>query len=73
MKTIIKIEHLRSWTDPKGKTHWKTWAIVDDGTEVAGYGKNFKVGDQVEVLYHKEWDENKMQHRGGKRGKLQRN
>lgn len=60
MRTIIKINHLKSWTKD-GKTHWKTYATLDDGSEVSGYGKDYEVGDRVESLHDKKWDEHKMQ------------
>lgn len=60
VRTIVKIVGLKSWTKDK-ITHWKTYAVVDDGTEVEGYGKDFEVGDQVQVLHDKKWDQVKMQ------------
>ena len=72
MRTIIKIVHVerRKLDKNLSKKHdyWRTHAILDDGSEVVGYGKNFKVGDQVESFYDQKWDQHKMQHKGGKNG-----
>lgn len=52
MRTIIKIEHVEELKDKKGKTYWRTHAILDDGSEVVGYGKDFDLGNKVESFFH---------------------
>lgn len=68
MRTIIKIVGVERKklikSAPKAQDYWKTYALLDDGTEAEGYGKNYKVGDQVEVFHDKKWDQIKMQHKG---------
>lgn len=34
------------------KEYWRTYALLDDGTEATGYGKDFNLNDKVEVFYH---------------------
>lgn len=52
MRKIIKIEHVEQREDKNGKTFWRTYAVVDDGTECVGWGKDFDLGDMVEVFLH---------------------
>lgn len=53
MRTIIKIIHLESRTTRTGgEGYWRTHALLDDGTEAVGFGKDFNKGDEVEVFYH---------------------
>lgn len=52
MRTIIEIEGVEEKVDTKGNTYWLTYAILDDGEEVIGYGKDFDLGDKVEVFFH---------------------
>lgn len=40
------------------KPYYLTHALVDDGTECIGYGRNFKLNDSVEVFLH--WGKIKM-------------
>lgn len=55
MRTITEIESVEKRTTQKTKkSYWKTYAILDDGTEASGYGKDFDLGDKVEVFYHYE-------------------
>lgn len=65
MRTIIEIVHVErkklAKEASKTQDYWKTHAILDDGTEAQGYGKDYKVGDQVEVFHDKKWDQVKMQ------------
>lgn len=66
MRRIISIQHIKIWKDKIGKKHWRTYAILDDGTdEVQGYGKDFDVDDEVEVFYHRDYGIIKMQHPKG--------
>lgn len=55
------------WIDRKeskaGKTYWKTTALLDDGTEATGFGKEFKMEDPVEVFFH--YGQIKMRKRNG--------
>lgn len=53
MRKIISIQHLESWRDKLNKRHWRTHVLLDDGTEAQGYGKEFDIGDSVQVFYHK--------------------
>lgn len=63
MRTIIKIEGVESRTDPNGKTFWKTYAVLDDGSEVVGYGKDFDLKDKVEAFWDDKWGVFKMRHK----------
>lgn len=38
--------------DKNGKAYWRTHAVLDDGTEAVGFGKDFDLEDKVEVFYH---------------------
>ena len=52
MRKIIRIEHIEERKDSKGKTFFRTHAILEDGSEVVGYGKDFDLGDLVESFWH---------------------
>lgn len=59
MRTIIRIEHIESKRAKMSrKLYWRTYAVLDDGTEAIGYGKGFDLGDEVEVFFH--WGQVKM-------------
>lgn len=59
MRKISRIIRVEKW-QKDGKTHYRTHAIAD-GDEVAGYGKDFKVGDLVECWFDAQWGIAKMQ------------
>lgn len=52
------------WIDRKkskaGNTYFKTTALLDNGEEATGFGKEFKEGDEVQVFHDYRWDEIKM-------------
>lgn len=52
MRTIIKIEHVEQFEAKDGKKHWRTYALLDDGTEAVGYGKDYDLDNLVEVFFH---------------------
>jgi len=52
MREIISIDHIEKKVSKKGVKYAITHALLDDGTEAAGYGLDFKVGDKVEVFFH---------------------
>jgi hypothetical protein len=54
MLTIIKIEWVEEKKDRKGRTYWKTHALLSDGTEAVGFGKDFDLGMGVVAFYHRE-------------------
>ena len=54
MPTILRIDRVFEWQDASGKTHYRTYATMTDGDELAGYGKDYQVGDKVERFYHRE-------------------
>jgi hypothetical protein len=54
MQKIIFIQHVEQFTDKNGKKRWRTHAILDDGSEVVGFGKDFDLGDRVVSFYHHE-------------------
>ena len=56
---IIEILSIEGWTR-NGKTHYKTYALLDNQEEAAGYGKDYKVGDEVMSWFDDDWDEYKM-------------
>lgn len=59
MRKIIKIEHVEKRRGLINKEpYWRTHALLDDGTQAVGYGKDFDLGDKVEVFYH--WGQIKM-------------
>ena len=53
MREIIEIEGVEEKVSKEGTTYWRTYAVVDDGTECIGFGKDFDLGDKVEVFLHK--------------------
>ena len=54
MRKIIEIVGVEERINKQTKKpYFITLAVVDDGTEVSGYGKDFKVDDLVEVFFHK--------------------
>ena len=55
MRRIISIEFIE-----KKPKYTRTWALLDDGSIVAGYGEDFKVGDLVMHFYDPKWDMQKM-------------
>lgn len=60
MREIVKILHVQSWTK-SSKTHWRTTALLDNQEEANGYGKDYKVGDEVEAWWDEEYNQYKMQ------------
>lgn len=54
MRKIISIQHVEFFIGKDKKKHSRTYAILDDGSEAVGYGKNFKINDSVEYFFHKE-------------------
>lgn len=50
MRTILILQHVKQWLKD-GKTHFRTYAILDDGSEVQGYGNDYVVGEEVETYY----------------------
>lgn len=50
MRTIISIDHIEE-RQKDDKTYYRTYATVDSGEECVGYGRDFKVGDLVEVFF----------------------
>lgn len=54
MRKILAIEHVEKRKNGvTGKEYWRTHAVLDDGTECIGYGKDFDLNDSVEVFLHK--------------------
>lgn len=62
MRTILEILWIDRRKSKAGDSYFKTMALLDDGTEAEGYGREFKVSDPVEVFYH--WGQIKMKHGG---------
>src|ERR1017187_7574163 len=60
MKKIVEITSVEQRTDQKGKTYFRTHAILDNQEEHTGFGKAFKVGDEVEAWFDQDWDIPKM-------------
>jgi hypothetical protein len=60
LRRIIKILHVQEHTDKNGETYWKTHAMIDDGSEVQGYGKDFAEGDWVESFLDLKWNIHKI-------------
>lgn len=60
MRTIIKIIGIEGRTTPKGKSYYRTLALMDNGEECWGYGHEFQVGDKVEVFWDDKWQQIKM-------------
>jgi hypothetical protein len=52
MLTIIRIEGVEEKLDKNGKKYWRTYAILSDGSEATGYGKDFDLNDRVINFYH---------------------
>lgn len=59
IRTIISILFIER-RETEGRTYYRTHAMVDTGQECVGYGRDFKVGDLVEVFHHSKWDVIKM-------------
>lgn len=53
MRTIIEIQRVDTNVSRKGNQYFITHALLDDGGECEGFGKDFKVGDEVEVFLHR--------------------
>lgn len=66
MRTIVSIKRVHEWVDGNNKPHKKTFVVLDDGLEAAGYGTDFQVGDSVEVFHDDKWNQVKV--RKGKKG-----
>ena len=62
MRTIIEIIGIEEKESKKGDKYHITYATLDDGMEVRGYGEDYSVGDKVEVWYSPEYDTNNMKH-----------
>lgn len=60
MRKIVSIEHVEERSTSNGKIYYRTYAILDDGTEAVGYGKDFDLQDRVEVFHDPKWDVIKM-------------
>lgn len=58
MKKIISIENIEKKQSKDGRPYIITHALLEDGTEVEGFGADFKLGDNVEVFFH--WERIKM-------------
>jgi DNA phosphorothioation-dependent restriction protein DptG len=58
---IIRIEDVVEYENKTtGKPFWRTFAVLDDGSEVQGYGKGFHLDQLVESWYNKEYDYHEM-------------
>lgn len=53
MRKIISIEHVEFFKGKDGNKYSRTHAILDDGEEVQGFGKDYQIGDLVQVFLHK--------------------
>ena len=42
------------------KPYYNTTVLINDGTEAVAYGKDFKIGDVVEVFFHEGYDKIKF-------------
>lgn len=52
MRKIIKIDFVQELRDKQNKRYFRTYAVLDDGTEAVGFGKDFDLGDKVQVFLH---------------------
>ena len=53
MRTIISIEHVEKKENTQtGEPYYRTHALLDDGTEAIGFGKDFDIQEKVEVFFH---------------------
>jgi hypothetical protein len=62
MRTILKIEGVEEF-HKNTEVHYRTYAILDDGTECVGYGPEFEEGDLVEVWFEEKYNAIKMRKR----------
>lgn len=60
MRTIVSIKRVHEWVDGKGTPHKKTFVVLDDGLEAAGYGTDFSVGDRVIAFHDDKWNQVKV-------------
>ena len=63
MLRIIEIVGVEEKADSKGNLYYRTHAVLEDGDECVGFGKDFKIGDLVERFYDHAHDVTKMQKR----------
>ena len=52
MQKIIRIEHIEEKKDKHGRTYYRTHAILNDGTECIGFGKDFDLDMRVVTFFH---------------------
>lgn len=65
MKRIHEITHIEEKVDKNGEPYFKTYAVMEDGTEAEAFSKNrdeFKVNDPCEVFLHFQYDTIKFRH-----------
>lgn len=53
MRTVLSIQHIEFFKGKDGRKYSRTYALLDDGTECIGFGKQFEVGNRVEVFLHR--------------------
>ncbi len=56
IKEIVSVEKRLKKEEP----YYITTAILSDGEEVTGYGKDFQVGDHVQAFFDDKYDKAKM-------------
>lgn len=54
MRKIKEIVFVEGRLSKDNVRYYRTHALLDDGTEATGFGREFKVNDEVEVFYHHE-------------------
>lgn len=54
MRQVIEIMYIDERVSKEGDTYWITTVLLDDGTEAEFWGKGLRVGDELEVFFHKE-------------------
>lgn len=65
MRTIKEIAHVERMLDKDNVPFYRTYAIMDDGTECVGFSRErnaFDLEDSVEVFHDPEFDVIKMRH-----------
>jgi hypothetical protein len=65
MKKVIKIENVVRMIDKNDDPFYRTYALLEDGTEAVGFSRNrheFDIKDSVEVFFDPKHNMIKMQH-----------
>jgi hypothetical protein len=60
VRKILRIVRRTTSLSRGGEPYIRTYAVVEGGDEVYGYGPDFAVGDEVMVFFHDKYNAAKM-------------